>query len=373
MEALIYEPDAKHVKTADETVVQSGASKSGSGKFLPAIQGLRGFSAFIVFLYHVYDMSRKQSFFPSVPGWIPDVMRLGQQGVMVFFMISGFLIVGSLISHANVRRFLMDRAIRIYPVFLTIQLLSFVVGPLVGYKVFHGLTPGGYFVMFWENLLFLPGIFDLPLVQLNAWSLSFEALFYLIAAATYVVAFRAGRMPAWLFVSLVCVPLIWIYPAGIFFVVGAVIYFVRPDKIYSLPKFLSLLSLATMLMVLVVFSGNRWAVFAAAIPGALAFWSVVGGKCWLSSLLKTKPLLYMGTISYSFYLWHPVVTFPIKMLVGKYAARMGSVTPVLVFGVLGFAGSLLISHFSQKLLEDRLAKYLKGRFNRVKKGSQVVV
>ena len=111
---------------------------------------------------------------------------MGRHGVELFFTISGYLISGSLVRHGKAKTFLIDRAVRIYPVFLVIHVIVFLTGPLIGYKWMVGLTPVQWTFDFISNALFLPGIFNLPLAQLSAWSLSYEALFYLITAAAFI-------------------------------------------------------------------------------------------------------------------------------------------------------------------------------------------
>jgi peptidoglycan/LPS O-acetylase OafA/YrhL len=339
-------------------------SPEGPGKsFLPAVHGLRGLSALMVYFFHVYDMTQKQGFFPASAAWSIPIFQAGSHGVQIFFMISGFLITGSIINHANPKRFLIDRCIRIYPVFLTIHLISFAVGPFLRYKVFAGITVGGWFKLFIENVLFLPGIFNLPLVQLNAWSLSYEALFYIIAVLTYMLALRAGKTVAWVFVCLVSAALLWQYPQCIFFITGVTVYFCRPLLALKIPKYLSIPALLAMLYVFYLAGERPLLVYAAAIPGWIMFWSVVDGACWLSKITKTRVMMYFGSISYSFYLWHEVVTFPLKFIFAREVGKLGQGMAVLCFGITGFVGSVIIAHLSYKLLEVGVAQSLKRILN----------
>ena len=223
-----------------------------------------------------------------------------------------FLITGSVLNHATARRFLIDRCIRIYPVFLTIHLLSFAVGPVIGYKVFSGISVGGWLRLFVENLLLLPGIFNLPLVQLNAWSLSYEALFYIVAALTYVLAVRTDRNWALAFACAASAVSLWHSPQCIFFLMGILVYFCRPIAALNIPGFVSIPMLLAMLWILLLAEGNSVLAYAAVLPGVVLFWSVVDGSCLLSQFTRTPVMMYFGAISYSFYLWSPVVTFPLK-------------------------------------------------------------
>src|SRR5580704_6359250 len=127
----------------------SGPTNKAVFQFNPCIHGLRGIAALIVFLFHVYDQ-------PRLLGLIPETLPLAlkiaivslSSGVDLFFMISGYLITASLIRHANVRTFLTDRVIRIYPVFLFLHLCLFAVAPLIKYKWMAGITPTAWVLNF---------------------------------------------------------------------------------------------------------------------------------------------------------------------------------------------------------------------------------
>jgi len=84
------------------------------------IHGLRGLAALLVFIYHAYGMPLIGGFWPAgISSAIAAPFLAGQLGVEIFFVISGYLITASLIRHDNVPRFLLDRAIRIHPAFIS--------------------------------------------------------------------------------------------------------------------------------------------------------------------------------------------------------------------------------------------------------------
>ena len=189
------------------------------------IHGLRGFSTLAVFVYHVYGMGTLWNFWPAALNSVAPVFAAGKHGVEIFFIISGYLITGSLIRHQSAAKFLVDRAIRLYPVFMTIQLIVFGLGPFIHYKWLSGISAVGWIIAFIENGLFLPGLFDLPLAQLNAWSLSYEAAFYLISAACFVLARRLGRWPVIVPLALLLGFVVPHYARAAFFLPGVAIFF----------------------------------------------------------------------------------------------------------------------------------------------------
>jgi peptidoglycan/LPS O-acetylase OafA/YrhL len=325
------------------------------------VHGLRGLSALLVFVFHIYEMAEKYGFWPVSTAFLYPSILVGRHGVELFFIISGFLITGSLLRHGSVKQFLIDRAIRIYPVFLTIHLLVFVTGPLIHYKWMAGIGLDAWLTAFFENLLFLPGIFDLPLAQLSAWSLSYEAAFYLISAAAYLVARKADRRFVIAALALLLLPLLWLYPKASFFLVGVAIFFIG-DNLSKRHEFLEVLALPAFVATLLMLYLSEWwpgLAYPACIPAFIFFCGIVRGAGMLSRFLRSRFLQYTGTLSFSFYLWSAVVTYPLKVLVTHVPVVAG--LRLLIFAVLSTAASYVVSALSQKYLEDGARKFFKSR------------
>jgi peptidoglycan/LPS O-acetylase OafA/YrhL len=328
------------------------------------IHGLRGFSAFAVFVYHVYGMGTLWNFWPASLNPVAPFFAAGRHGVEIFFIISGYLITGSLIRHASAGKFLVDRAIRIYPVFMTIQVIVFSLGPVIHYKWLAGISPPAWAAAFVENGLFLPGIFDLPLAQLNAWSLSYEAAFYLLSAAAYVLIRHIGRRPVIAALAILAAIVVAFTPfdgRAVFFLPGVAIYFLSQRAPPNLPSWVRALSVPALIATLAMLTADGL-VYAAAIPGFVFFLSVVEGRCLLSAMLRSRFLQYLGTISYSFYLWSPVVTFPMKLAIERYLhGRLNDLAIVALFATVGFAASVAVASVSYRLLEDAAGRWLHRR------------
>ena len=78
------------------------------------LDALRGYAALVVVLFHLS---------PTVigPGAHMAVFRvidLGKYGVLLFFLVSGYVIPMSLERHGSLRRFWIGRLFRIYPAYL---------------------------------------------------------------------------------------------------------------------------------------------------------------------------------------------------------------------------------------------------------------
>lgn len=157
-----------------------------------AINGLRGLLALAVVLYHGYTGMTTSHYLKEIP--FAQIEYVGPFAVNIFFIISGYLILQSLIRSGNVRRFILHRVLRIYPVFLVIHLFIFTVGPIIHYEWLADLTLTEYILHFVSNLFMLPGIFDLPAAQIVAWSLSFEFAYYIVISVFYFGARATSKL-----------------------------------------------------------------------------------------------------------------------------------------------------------------------------------
>ncbi len=148
------------------------------GRRLAWLDALRGFAALCV----VFDHGSTLLLLP-VRSFLYQWFNLGQYGVFVFFLVSGYIVPASLERKGSVRGFWISRAFRLYPMFLLGLVLS-----AVAYKTGHGTIAnagkhpvtavlGWLFMM--QNLV--AGL-NVPLV---AWTLSYEMVFYLLLAGLF--------------------------------------------------------------------------------------------------------------------------------------------------------------------------------------------
>ncbi len=131
------------------------------------LDGLRGWAALVVVGFHLS---------PSVLGPGPHMaiyrhLDLGRYGVLLFFLVSGYVIPMSLERHGSARRFWTGRLFRIYPAYLVTIALA------VAYGAWHG------------GLLAQASMLVDPLGVRGTvrvfWTLSYEMIFYLVVAGLY--------------------------------------------------------------------------------------------------------------------------------------------------------------------------------------------
>ncbi len=346
-----------------------------------SIQGFRGFATACVFVFHIFSAKVLQSLGDPVD-WtgVTYASSSLRNGVELFFMISGFVILGSLRRHASLGAFFRDRVLRIYPAFVPVLLLVFAVGPIVAWDFFRGISLQSYILNFISNLLFLPGVFWLPLAHWAAWSLSYEWAFYFVAGAS---VFWVRRLPFrrtffWLLGAVLTIVFNF-YPRALFFIPGIVanlnlkwlnehrrfFRFPTPALIICLSAWrLTDVDMAQPSSQLIHWIGDSRIAFGlvALLAGSYLICAVINGEGMFGKLLNTSFFRNLGTISYSFYLWHPiVVTVAKRLVILEVAPRWGGVAGALVFVVGATIGSFAISWLSWSLCENRFPKWFKAR------------
>lgn len=156
-------------------------NRSDGGRNLRPMEGLRGFAVFMVFCthfaVHVYPAAVDEVLPETFWG---GVFTIGKGGVDLFFVLSGYLIYGSLIRRPQgFWRFMGRRWERIYPAFLAVFALYVVLSLLLPELSKLPEEPAAAALYLLANLLLLPGLFPIDALITVAWSLSYEMAFYL--------------------------------------------------------------------------------------------------------------------------------------------------------------------------------------------------
>lgn len=145
--------------------------KSG---YIPQFDGLRGVAILLVLVGH----SRFLEALPHLGS-----LEYTRFGVDLFFVLSGFLITGILLdskgSENYFRNFYARRALRIWPLYYLILLVTFIVAPLFAPSIrstVAGVWPA--FVFYVQNIVFMNNP-TYPLALGVTWSLAVEEQFYL--------------------------------------------------------------------------------------------------------------------------------------------------------------------------------------------------
>ena len=335
-------------------------------KYRPEIDGLRAVAVLPVILFHTG--------FPLFSG--------GYIGVDVFFVISGYLITNLIREEMaegswNLGRFYERRARRILPPLLVVVVacIPFAWMLMLPQDLNNFSRSISAVSVFASNVLFWleSGYFDRagefkPL--LHTWSLAVEEQFYIVFPFILISLRRLSRIPllvvlTFIFVlSLAIAQWCTVYaPAAGFYLLpsrawelmlGALVALSGVEKSGGLNKgrnadVLGLVGLA--LIVGSVFSFDSMT----PTPGIVTLLPTFGTALVLAaahrgrlagSILSAPPLVTIGLISYSAYLWHyPLIVF------GHFADV--SLSPV-VFGLAVLAASLLLAGLTWALIERPL-------------------
>ncbi|MFN3857423.1 MAG: acyltransferase family protein [Caulobacter sp.] len=289
------------------------------------IDGLRAIAVALVILFHAG--------FATWSG--------GFVGVDVFFVISGFLITGLLADEARGGRldlgnFWLRRLRRLFvPAWVVITFCLVAFWFLYPPDYYRDLAESALAqIVFASNFLFFheSGYFDTashvkPL--LHTWSLAVEEQFYLLFPLLALVCVKLWkRLPLWpvalltigsFILSVVATPS---SPSGAFFLlptrawelgVGCCLaLYVRRADAVVLPGWARELTAAVGILGIIVVSlvydtrtpFPSWTAALPVLATALVIWAGQGGSTFVGRLLSWRPIVFVGLISYSLYLWH---------------------------------------------------------------------
>lgn len=330
-------------------------------KYRADIDGLRALAVVPVLLFHA-DVA------PFGGGFV---------GVDVFFVISGYLITAIVRDEIDAGRFSLAgfyqrRVLRIFPALFAVLAATSVAAGLV-------LMPAAFrdfgqsllaTTTFWSNVLFwresgyFDGAADLkPL--LHTWSLSVEEQFYLLMPLSMLLISRhasrryAGWLSAFAAASLgLSVVGVRIEPTATFYLMPSrawellmgsllAVHAIPKVRAGALCKALAVAGVLLILASVVLFRKGM------PFPGAAALVPCVGAALLIHTgadcpttvhrLLRLRPIVLVGAMSYSLYLWHwPVVVFT-RILQPSF----GVAEKVLVVG-----SSLVLAFLSWKYIEQ---------------------
>ncbi|MGD0730479.1 MAG: acyltransferase [Terracidiphilus sp.] len=296
-------------------------TKAGTNVRFPSLDGLRAVSIVLVLLGH---LSGTRGF-----GWLNlGVGDYAHLGVVVFFVISGFLITSLMLAEdakngrVSLKLFYARRALRLLPAayaFIACICLMWLAGAvhLHARDIWHALT---YTVNFETDRSWQVG---------HLWSLSVEEQFYLIWPCTFVLLLprRAGwaaagaillgpvaRAGAWLFLRGTPYGELEMFPmVADSIAMGCLLAMVRgwlEGKSWYLRLFRPVYSVGLMAIVLLM---NRYigytvvAVFGTSVINAclaiLIHRGVYCSRDWLGAILNWRPIAFIGVLSYSLYMW----------------------------------------------------------------------
>ncbi|HEX2526537.1 MAG TPA: acyltransferase family protein [Geminicoccus sp.] len=329
-------------------------------KYQPSVDGLRAVAVLAVLGFH------------AKVAWLGG----GFVGVDIFFVISGYLITSILrddlaAGRFSLLRFYERRIRRIFPPLFFLLAVMFLAGATVMLpSEFAALGKNAIATaLFVSNITFwkASGYFHRdsesnPL--LHTWSLSVEEQFYLVVPIVLYVAFRYFHRGL--------IPLLWIM-AGISLALSirltetaqSFAFFMAPTRVWeflagsllawnAIPavrhrhgrEVVALAGAGLITWSIASYTSNSLFPGLGAIPPVLGAVLVIhaGGQTLVARVLSLRPIVFVGLISYSLYLWH----WPVLVYLRYLGGHDGSVPPVPTV----FLVSLGLAILSWRLVEQ---------------------
>ena len=305
-------------------------------KFLPSLEGIRGYAFLLVFFYHYFWNDEFP--FQRIPWLYPLflIKQIAWIAVPMFFVLSGYLICGILIDTRDkegyFKVFYTRRILRVFPPYYIALVFIGVVG-LLG----HVSLDYRYYVHFFYIQNLLPAYPDLAWLGTlrlgHLWSMAVEEQFYLLwplvvwlcpnkrvllrVTVLFVGASCAIRFAShWANISAMRV-YTWTPTRLDAILLGALLAIVRRDAIYKklepLGKYIALAGIVTLMAVAAV-TGDSWPIkthlrAALLIPlvnvlSAGLILGVLEPGSFLCRACSQRWICWLGSRSYGLYLFH---------------------------------------------------------------------
>ena len=357
-------------------------------RYITGLDGIRAIAVIMVLAYHL-----KLALFKS-----------GFLGVTVFFVLSGYLITGILISEVeeegtiDLKNFWLRRIRRLVPAVMSMAVVIIFVSAVVnriiftkGCKDFLASVLG--FNNWWQifNKVSYFEAAGVPSPFTHCWSLAIETQFYLIypliLLGIYKLVKSRGEGRAKRGLLFAGVTLLLALISVILMIVlfdpqkdASRVYYGTDTRAFSLlfgallailweyrmvPRRLSAsvnmvlgsVSFAVLLVMTIAINGSsnfwyRGGQFVGTILTVLVIYTVSGRKTWLSRFLSNPVLKWIGDRSYSIYLWH----YPIILLISKGIKASWRITLIEI--VL----SVVLAELSYRFIETPIRHGIIGEY-----------
>jgi peptidoglycan/LPS O-acetylase OafA/YrhL len=363
-------------------IVSTSRTASGTPK-LPALDGLRAIAMLMVFIFHAWEYAGKHSWVVSgLP--VGNVLSHFNLGVDLFIILSGFCLYWPVLHHPErfkPKQWFIRRFWRIGPAYY-VSILFIVLAPVLANVLMKQLNmpaiadPPLSFLQLVSHLTFTHSFHPTTLFGIQGvyWSLGVEAQLYLLFPLALKLVNRFGifvTVALMAFIS-VCWHLSWptllpqqwhmvgefsvlerLFQFGFGMAIAA--YHHKQERIlhwslYPVAACLLILSQATfvtssVLPLEIVFATIALALLVALLVKPHPF----------ASFMKTKSLVFLGTISYSMYLLHQRITWGIGGTV-KAVLKLPDTYSFVICMVVALPIVIVISTIFYILVERRFAQ-----------------
>ncbi|EPV8686693.1 acyltransferase family protein [Pseudomonas aeruginosa] len=344
------------------------------------IDSLRGVAAILVLWMHSAGnfLMYSQPTFQNMAFDLAQQLDFGRMGVVLFFAISGFVIPSSLRGDLfqSSKRFLVKRALRLYPLYWA----SIPIGVITWWYIWGKVIDVK--AVLW-NFTMIQGMFDYKSVMGLYWTLQVELIFYTCC----IVLFWCGVLHS----SSILALLVVVFSAPLLMSMGASLVGINAGVSLNPETSMLLLHLGVMLwgalfrqwhdgvlnnsiarLIMYGYAlfwalGSMVAVYnyisGQAGMELLRFWlpytiAVIGFFICASTVrVRYKPLVWLGTVSYSIYLMHMPVVHSLLWLVRYSEITLIKGWPLGAYMALIAAITILVAFITYRLIEQPAMRY----------------
>jgi peptidoglycan/LPS O-acetylase OafA/YrhL len=357
---------------------------SVSAARIQEIDGLRGIAILLVVSFHYVNnqLVLSESFAGKL---LCKITSFGWVGVDLFFVLSGFLIGTILIRYKGnphyFKTFYIRRFVRILPNYFLFLLVALVIGSLPFFADNYMLS-GNQTVPMWSYFAFVHNFYMASLQNMGndvlsiTWSIGVEEQFYLFFPL-FVYFLRLYLLPYFLAMIIVIAVVLrmqydhWIpgyvlltsrmdaLAMGIW-----VAYLKETSWLQSLTRTRLNILVACMLLDIVL-CGGLYAVYGDLGAFKHTLFALFFSGCvilalvkapYYSAVLRNHVLIWVGTISYSLYLFHYFILALFHHFIGNKAGVILANTTDLVITILALLTSFAVAWLVYKLLETPMVR-----------------
>lgn len=352
---------------------------------LTELDGLRGIASLMVVLYHYPGRYLHQDFYDLF------FIRKAYTFVDFFFVLSGFVIAynySSLVSFQEFKVFYKKRFIRLYPMlfFSVLVYFSFRVFAIYFFPsvVDSNTNIEGLVMKTLDSLLFTnstPILGSTTGLNLPSWSISSEMVSYFVFGIIALISNL--RVKNSIYLALTLVSGIILFNLGTLFKLGdygfirglfsfLLGYFVWKISLenFRLKNYLEyaipFLIVACLYILSITQEKGTGLLFEFVVPVVfgLAILIIVKADGFLSKLLNSGPVQFLGNISYSLYLNHFLIILVVPQLLFKFLKLENNGFNQFSVFCVSLAISVMYSYLTYKYIELRFSSILKKYFLR---------
>lgn len=358
---------------------------SSGMKRISQLDGVRGIAILLVLVDHYFCMQVAPGS-KTLLAYCKAALAFTWSGVDLFFVLSGFLIVGGLLEQRGAcnyfRIFYLRRVCRIFPLYflilipyLCLSATAISTSPSFDW-LFHDPLPDWSYTLFVQNIFMSAHENFGPGWLVPTWSLAVEEQFYLFVPLI-IYCVPARPLPWVLAAGIVTAPVLRCLSPGFHAFVnmpwridallaGALLaWLVRRESFVTTVRnhrrvlfglFLALLATTGLMTIRSLWFDGYNLCLLAALYSAFLLMAFLDTEPWLGRLLRLPALTWLGRISYGIYLFQQPVSGLLHGLV-RHSAPQLHTWPDVFTTFMAAVITLLLAQLSYSFFEQPILKF----------------